>query len=306
MEVPSSPTVMDVAVVIVSYNSRSVIDGLLDDLPAACESLTWSAVVVDNGSTDGTAEALEVECRVRLVRGENVGYAAGLNAGMAALGPATAYLFLNPDVRLEQGSVRRMFGALKLQGVGIVAPRVVDRDGQLTWSLRREPTLSRALGLGRTRLSLFDEYVANPEAYEHARSVDWALGAVLLVSSACLREVGPWDESYFLYSEETDLCLRAKDSGWVTWYQPDARAWHIGGASGVSAVTHAMQTVNRVRLYGRRHARPAVYAYWALTILAELSWAARGNPRSRVALVALTRPSQRPTELGAGGSLIPE
>jgi N-acetylglucosaminyl-diphospho-decaprenol L-rhamnosyltransferase len=135
--------------------------------------------------------------------------------------------------------------------------------------------------------------------------VDWALGAVMVVSRTCLDALGGWDASYFLYSEETDFCLRARDFGWETWYEPRAMATHVGGASGRSDKTHVMQIVNRVRLYGRRHGQLASVGYLLLTMLSEVSWILRGHVESRAALRALVLPSRRPAELNSGTSLLP-
>ena len=214
-------------------------------------------------------------------------------------------LVLNPDARLAPDSVVRMRKRLHTEGVGIVAPRVNDDFGHLQLSLRREPTLLRALGLGRTRSKVWSEYVHDPRAYDVAHRVDWALGAVLLIARECHSSLNGWDETYFLYSEETDFSLRASDAGYETWFEPAAIAVHIGGQSGQSDSTHAMQIVNRVRLYSRRHSRVASYAYLGLAALSELSWWARGHSRSRFAVKCLLVPPARPAQLGANRSLLP-
>jgi GT2 family glycosyltransferase len=181
----------------------------------------------------------------------------------------------------------------------------VDDDGRRQNSLRREPSILRAIGLNWTGIGLFSEYVAGDEAYATARDADWALGAALMFSRACYQAIGPWDESFFLYSEETDFCLRARDAGWRTRYVPTAVVTHAGGGSGRSDTTHVMQAVNRVRLYARRHSRSAGYVYWAVNVLSELSWVARGRRESRAAVRGLLRPETRPSQLGCSRSLIP-
>ena len=128
---------------------------------------------------------------------------------------------------------------------------------------------------------------------------------MLLSAGSATTRLGGWDESFFLYSEETDLCLRARDIGLVTRYTPAAVAEHIGGASGQSHRTHVMQIVNRVRLYARRHHRPAAWGYYVLTILSELSWALRRHPQSWSAIAALLRPGRRPDVLGVSDTLLP-
>ncbi|WP_448071228.1 glycosyltransferase family 2 protein [Georgenia yuyongxinii] len=297
--------VVDVTAVVVAYNSERDISGVLDSLPAAMGALSFRVVVVDNGSTDGTVSLLESRADCVLVRSSNVGYGAGVNTGVAHGGRSRSVLVLNPDAALGPLSVESMFKALALEGVGIVAPHVSDESGSLFRSLRRTPTLGRASGLAFTGLAAFSEYVSDPAEYERAHAVDWALGAVLLISRICFDHLDGFDESYFLYSEETDLCLRARDAGWLTWYTPEARVTHAGGGSGRNDWTHSMQIINRVRLYRRRHDDRLAWLYFGLTILSEITWVLRGNSGARASLRALICPAARPPELHAGRGVLP-
>lgn len=304
---------VDVGVVIVTYNSADVIGALLGTLDAAMGDLACEIVVVDNGSGDGTAELVEglveghtgTSLPITVVRQGNRGYSAGINAAVAALSHTTAVLILNPDTRLAESSVRAMWQALEADAVGIVVPKILDEQQQLAHSLRRTPTLGRALGLGFTGLSALSEYVTSPAAYQRGHIVDWATGAVMLVRREVHDALGGWDETYFLYSEETDFCFRARERGWATWFEPQAVATHQGGGSGRSATTHVMQIVNRVRFYARGHGAIASTLYLGFTVLSEASWWVRGHPYARASITALLRPSSRPVELGCSDSLIP-
>jgi N-acetylglucosaminyl-diphospho-decaprenol L-rhamnosyltransferase len=295
----------DLDVVIVTYNSVHVVGDLLDSLPAALDGLTADVIVVDNGSTDGTAEFVAIREGCRLVRSSNVGYAGGINRGVREAIPAEAILILNPDVRLQEKSVPLLLEALQEPNVGIVAPQIRSPQGALDLSLRREPSLLRTIGLTRTGLPIFSEYVTKPEDYARPRVVDWALGAVLLISRKCYDALDGWDESYFLYSEETDLSLRARDIGILTRYEPRSVAVHIGGQSGHNNKTHSMQTINCVRLYRRRHGRLASWCYYWLTVASEFSWVLRGHRESWSAVLAVLFPSRRPTELGCSDRFMP-
>ena len=239
---------VDLAVIVVTYNSERVINSLLDSLPAACRGVHIDVVVVDNGSADETRKVVEARSDCRLLRSSNVGYAGGINAGVTFAAPASAVLILNPDVVLLPDSIAPLLARLRQPGVGIVVPRVLNFDGTLHTSLRREPSLLRALGLGGTARPALAEYITELSSYDLAGPVDWALGAVMAVSSTCLKALGGWDASYFLYSEETDFCLRAGISDG----RPGTNlcgATHVGGGSGRTDKTHVMQIVNRVRLY---------------------------------------------------------
>ena len=293
-------------IVVVTFNSAHVVGDLLDSLPAALDGLTADIVVVDNGSTDDTVTVLESRCDCRVLRSSNVGYAGGINQGVRAASGADAILVLNPDTRLHARSVAPMLEALREPNTGIVAPRVLSPDGTLELSLRRRPTLLRALGLTGTRIAALSEYVGDADAYGHPHAVDWAVGAVLLMSRSCFDALGGWDESYFLYSEETDLSLRARDIGLLTRYEPRSVAVHIGGQSGRNDKTHSMQIVNRVRLYRRRNGFVTSWCYYGLTIASEISWIIRGHRPSRFSVKALLRPSLRPSELGCSRRWLPQ
>lgn len=293
------------AVVIVTYNSVDSVEALLDGLSDALAGAHATTIVVDNGSTDGTLELLRNRDDIVIVAGDNIGYAGGINRGMSEVPEAAAYLLLNADLRLESGCIPPLLEALKAEGVGIAAPRVEDEKGALVLSLRRQPSLGRAAGLSWTGLPALSEYVTDPLEYTTAHDVDWALGAALAVSRACADAVGPWDESFFLYSEETDYCLRAAELGYRTRFVPSSLVVHAGGGSGRSDLTHTMLIVNRVRLYARRHNATAGYAYMALNVLSELTWVIRGHRESRASIRGLLCPRTRPAQLSCGDSLLP-
>jgi N-acetylglucosaminyl-diphospho-decaprenol L-rhamnosyltransferase len=295
----------DLDVIVVTYNSVHVIGNLLDSLPRALGALTADVIVVDNGSTDGTVDLVTARGDCKVVRSANVGFAGGINRGVREGESAEAILVLNPDLWLGENAIPPLLKALHEPNVGIVAPQVRSPQGKLEFSLRREPSLLNAAGLSRTGWPMVSEHLSDPADYARPRVVDWALGAVLLISRGCYDLLGGWDESFFLFSEETDFCLRARDLGLLTWYEPQSVAVHIGGGSGRSGKTYSMQMVNRVRLYRRRHTALASWFYYGLTVARELSWIVRGHRESRSALVAILRPARRPVELGCSGAMMP-
>jgi len=292
--------VNQVTIVVVLYNSAAHVDTFLDALPAATEGVpAWQLIVVDNGSTDDgptrvTARAPEAV----VVRQDNRGYAAGINVGIASAEPSQAVLVVNPDARLGAGSVAALVAELANPGVGIAVPRLLDLDGSLSWSLRREPTVLRALGeavLGGSRAGRFPalgEVVCDPFAYQRSVCADWATGCVMLISRACLDAVGRWDERFFLYSEETDFALRARDAGFALRLTPKAVAAHVGGESSTSPDLWSRLTVNRVRLFARRHGKAHTAAFWGAVTISEALRALFGAPVHRAALRALLHPSR--------------
>jgi GT2 family glycosyltransferase len=289
----------------VTYNSSRHVDALLDSLPAAFGDVPFTTVVVDNGSTDGTLELLRRRGDCTVVESVNDGYGAGMNRAVRHAPGTAAILVLNPDVELDAEAVPRMLRVLRRPGVGIVAPRTREADGSLSPTLRRTPTVARAGGLSFTRLSLLSERIEDPRAYTTEHPVDWAVGAIWLVDRECFDAVGGFDESYFLYSEETDFALRARDRGWVTVYAPGAGGMHIGEGSGTSQETHTMKMLNRVRLVRRRQGTGAAWMCYAVTLLVELRRGLLGHRASWPTLRALVRPAMRPAALGASDAVLP-
>lgn len=305
MPEPPAPE-LPVLVAVVTHDSADVLPGLLESLPAGFGAVPWRTVVVDNASRDGSADlARRLDPTAVVVEpGVNGGYAAGLNAAVAAGPPHRAVLVLNPDVRLDPGCVPRLLAALDGSPassgrpvVGIAVPRLRDARGVRIDSQRREPTLVRALAdllVGATRAGRWGrigEVVTDERAYSRATDTDWAEGSTQLVSAACWAACDGWDESFFLYSEEADFALRARDLGYATRYVPAAGAVHLEGGSAGSARLWPLLTVNRLRLYRRRHAGPAVAAFWAVLVLRESSRALLGRAASRAAVRVLLTPA---------------
>lgn len=298
--------VNDVAVAVVTYNSADHIEALLDSLPAALAGLSHSVVVVDNGSSDETRTLLAARDDCHLVAASNDGYAAGINRAVASSPAARHLLVLNPDATLDPGSVAAMRDVFsRHERVGVVAPRVREQDGSLSPTLRRGPSMGRVGGLSFTGLSAFTERIESEADYHVEHVVDWAVGAVLLVSMEMYDDLGGLDESFFLYSEETDFSLRGADIGWATWYTPGAGAMHIGGGSGESAITHTMKILNRIRLYRRRTGPVRAWVYYAVSVATEFRRAVLGHDRSWHTMEALVWPSKRPAPLGLGDRVFP-
>ncbi|TXS32273.1 glycosyltransferase family 2 protein [Streptomyces sp. ms191] len=305
-----------VAVLVVTWNSAAVLPGFLAALPKAMAGLDWRLVVADNDSADDTVavvRALAPEATV-VETGRNGGYSFGVNAALRAAGDweggFSAALVCNPDIRMSEGCAATLVDALGTEPadgdrVGIAVPLLYEEDDALIHSLRRESSVSRAFGeavLGNRRAGRFpalSELVTDPAAYAGRTRADWATGALMAISRECLDACGPWDESFFLYSEETEFCLRARDLGHVTRLEPAARAVHLGGDSRVSPRLWSLLTVNRVRLYRRRHGFAATVAFRGAVLLRELSRAALGRAPSRAAVVALLTTAA--TSPAAGG-----
>ncbi len=217
---------------------------------------------------------------------------------MAAAGPHTAVLALNPDVRLTPGCVPALLDALREPGVGIAVPRLLDARGDVIESMRRAPTLVRGFAdavLGasarRADLGALGEVVTDERRYRSAADTEWAEGSTQLISAECWRSCGGWDESFFLYSEEADFHLRAGDAGLRIRYAPTATAIHLEGDSATSPRLWALLVANRLLLFRRRNPVGPSAFFWLALVLREGSRALLGSTTSRSALRVLFRPA---------------
>jgi GT2 family glycosyltransferase len=285
-------------VVVVTYNSASLLPDLIASLEEGMAGTAWELIVVDNNSSDDVESCLRrLAPPARFLQtGRNAGYAAGINAGVSCARAHDAILVLNPDVRLLPGCALALFESLATHGAGIAVPHIVDGEGELILTIRREPTLLRAwaealLGAERAgRHARLGEVASSVDVYDSAHRVDWAEGSTMLVSARCWDECGPWDESFFLYSEETDFALRARDRGQGAVYVPGAHAVHLEGDSSVSPPLWALLVLNKVRLYRRRHHALGAVAFWTAQVVREGSRSVLGRATSQRALAALLSP----------------
>lgn len=263
--------------VIVTYQSARHLPRLLADLAAASAQLALHVLVVDNASTDGTAQIAEEAGVTVIPTGANLGYAGALNVAFRHVGPEDPVLVLNPDVSLEAGAIEALLAAVEADGVGVAVPTIRDMAGTVAPSMRSEPSIVRAFTaalLGRRTAWLpaaLSEIVWTPSAYDRQQYPDWACGAALLMTAECLRLVGDWDdERFFLYSEETDFFRRVRMAGLRTVFVPQAQVRHVGGGSGSSPALVALMAVNRVRYFEKYHSGAASLAFRAAVVLHEL------------------------------------
>lgn len=224
---------------IVTWNTRELTLQAIDRLVATSRDLDLRVLVRDNGSSDGTASAIRERFPdVRVDEGDNVGFAAGVNA-LLRRSDAPWFLTLNSDAWPESGALGRLVAAaVEHPHAAAVAPRVLRPDGSLEHSTHALPSLLTAgvtgagvpWVLGRRRAR---ELCLAP-AWEHdtPRAVGWAVGAALLFRRQALEELGPLDESFFMYAEDLEWCWRARRAGWDIWFTPEAVIRHVGNASG--------------------------------------------------------------------------
>jgi GT2 family glycosyltransferase len=228
-----------VSAIVVSFNVR---DLLLDCLRAfyACSDVPAEAVIVDNASTDGSAEAVAREFpEAKLIRQRvNVGFGRANNAGLQQA-EGRFVMLLNPDVTVMPGCVGRMADFLLVRpDAGAVGPRLQRPDGALDLAARRGfPTPAAAFyrlsGLSKAfpTSERFNRYNMGHLPPTETHEMDSGTAACLMIRRAAIDRVGFFDPDYFMYGEDLDLCYRLKTGGWKIFFLPTARAVHLKGSS---------------------------------------------------------------------------
>ena len=260
-----------VAIVIVSFNTRRRLEACLASLRAAPPVSSHQIVVIDNGSSDGSPDAVETDWpEARLVRlGENTGFAHAANAGIRH-SASELILLLNSDAVAPPGSIDRLVAALDAdRSAAVAGPRIVAPDGTVElsfgrmispWNELRQKVLGWAAA---SRLPLARRWAARRTA--SLRYVDWVSGACLLARRKDAETVGLLDERFFLYTEDVDFCAALRARGRRVLFTPAAEIVHARGSSRQTAPDAAHDAYRRSHLafYAKHHPRwlPLLRAY---------------------------------------------
>jgi GT2 family glycosyltransferase len=291
--VPASETESDWAAVVINYEAGEALSecvrSLLDDASAGRPP---EVVVVDNGSSDGSAAevARSLPAVTVLHPGANLGYARAANIGIAAT-HAPVVAVCNPDLEVEKGAAGALVGRLATEpDLGAVGPLIRNTDGTIYPSARSDPRVRDAVGHGLLVLvwrtnpftRRYRQLDADPS---RPRDVDWLSGAAVWLRRDALDSVGGWDERYFMYVEDVDLCWQLRRRGWRVAYEPGAAVTHVQGAT-TAKHPYRMITEHHRSLYrfaskrwrgARRLALPFAAAF--LAVRAALAMADHGLRR---------------------------
>ncbi len=271
---------MDLSIIVVNWNVKELLRNCLNSLLDACRTtpqLKIEIIVVDSASSDGSPQMVRAEFpQVQLVAGEkNLGYAGGNNAGAEAA--RGRYLFLlNPDTVLQPDALTQLVDYLDSHPqVGAVGPQLLWPDGTVQSSRRRFPTRgslfweSTLLGQWFPHNRHIQRYHFAGQSPDHPQPVDWVVGAAILIRREVWQQVGPIDQDFFMYFEETDWCRRCADGGGEIHYVPAAKITHFEGKSSEQVVAARAIRFQRSKL---RYTRKYFGSGWA-TALRTFLWA---------------------------------
>jgi asparagine synthetase B (glutamine-hydrolysing)/GT2 family glycosyltransferase len=271
----------DLSVIIVNWNTREILRNCLTSVETYLRTVSHETLVVDNASSDGSAEMVAKEFpQVRLIRNaENVGFARANNQAMrAAVG--SFFLLLNSDTLLIDDSVARLIACVRTdEGVGVAHCRLLMLDRRLQHTTYRFPSIKLAIledfGLYKV-LSVQkrgETLLGGYWGQDQERDVDWVAGSFMLLPRRVFEETAGFSEAYFMYGEDMEWCYRIRDRGWRIRYYPDASVVHLDHSSsdirwGGRPIATCLE--RQVEIYAGRHGRLAGALYNLVKIVGTL------------------------------------
>lgn len=238
-----------VSIIIVNYNGGEFTPACLDSIPAGTET-----IVVDNGSKDGSPDAItEKYPSVTLIRNSaNLGFARAVNQGID-VARGRYYCLLNNDARLSKDTLSTLTAYMDAHpDVGMAAPQLLHEDGRKQHSFDNFPSLATAF-LNKSLLRLISpgKYPSKKQEYAEPREVESVIGACMMVRRDVVDRIGPLDERFFLFLEETDWCLRCRRAGYKVVFVPGSTVVHLQG-----------KTRDKVRVKGRIEYTRSLFRYF--------------------------------------------
>lgn len=231
---------IDLSISIVNYNNKEYLKSCLDSIYSHAPETNFEVIVVDNGSSDGSTEAVKhAFSSISLIENSNnLGFVKANNQGIRA-SQGRYVLSLNNDTIIEDGTLSGLVRFMNEHpDVGACGPKVLNRDGSLQYQCRRSfPTISSSLFYflrlhrlfpGKKR---FGQYLMTHRNSDEAGEVDSVSGCCMMVRREVIEEVGILDENFIMYGDDLDWCYRIKQAGWKVFYVPDYQIVHFGGQS---------------------------------------------------------------------------
>ena len=286
---------MKLSIIIVSWNTVDLLAQCLTSVFTYPPTETFEVIVVDNDSTDTSVQMVKERFpQVKLIENkENLGFA-GANNQAICQSTGCYTLLLNPDTEVKANAFDILTHFMdKNPRVGAVGAYILNPDGTLQTSCYPAPTLFREFWrlCHLDKLYRYGSYYMANWGLDGPREVDTILGACLLLRQIALKQVGLLDETYFIYSEETDLCYRLQKAGWSLYWVPQARVVHYGGQSTKQVAAEMfMQLYTGKLIFIRKHYGWLAGQIYKLILLvtalirlaiSPLAWLGRSSQRQR-------------------------
>lgn len=259
------------SIIIVNWNTKQLLQQCLDSV-IKHTSCTYEIIVVDNGSTDGSQQLAKKYQQVKLIANQgNTGFTKANNQGIKQA-TGKYILLLNSDTQLHQDTFTSMSNYLENHPqVGIIGPRLLNRDGSLQPSAGNLPQLWGIFANQGIPLHIIPHSyklfpilkVKDPGYYANTHTVGWVSGACFMIRQQLADQIGLLDENIFMYVEETEWCKRATDAGYQVIYYPETSIYHLEGASSRTGRTGPILGVYKGLYYYFNKHQPA----WQLSIL---------------------------------------
>jgi len=255
---------MDLSIIIVPYKAKDKLEVTLDAVFASKTNYSYEVIVLDNLSEDGTDELMRTKYAQHsnltyIQNGANLGFPIANNKGMR-LAKGDYILLLNPDTKVAEDNFQVMMDFIKsCPDVGIATSKLIKANGELDWACRRtEPdpkiAIYRLSGLQKLFPKKFGSYNVLNKSVDEESQIDACTGAYMLFSRKIYELTKGFDEQFFMYGEDLDLCKRVRDLGYKIWYYPKTYSYHYKGQSSRKAPKLALYAFHKVMiLYYKKH-----------------------------------------------------
>lgn len=251
----------DVSIIIINYKTSDLLVGCLKSLLKYCQELNFETIVIDNNSKDSSLETIKINFpQVKLIRNKkNAGFAWANNQG-AKIAQGKILFFLNPDTLIKENIFQKISKIFKQDPeVGIVAPRLVLPNGQSQlYAYGRKQTLSDLI---------FSKFRTPLDTKSRILYVDWVSGAALAIRPSIFKKIGGFDEKFFMYFEDRDLCHRTKELGYKVVVLADIKVVHFGGRSLEKNKERKKLYYQSQNYYWAKH-----YGYLSLILMRLIRW----------------------------------
>jgi GT2 family glycosyltransferase len=253
----------------VPYRAKEEMKVTLNAVFASKTNYSYEVIIVDNDSKDGTVEMIrqdylgrpEIAAKTTLLENSNEGFSKGNNRGMA-LAKGDYILLLNPDTKVAEDNFQAMLDFMKTHPeVGMATCKLIKANGEIDWASRRsEPNpkvaFYRLSGLQYLFPKKFGAYNVLNKHVDEETEVDTIVGAYMMISRNCYSKVGGFDEDFFMYGEDVDLCYRVREAGFKIWYYPKTYSYHYKGQSSKKESAAALYNFHHAMwIYYNKHYR---------------------------------------------------